>query len=156
MGLIRLIAAPIRHIANSRLFQLGAVIAIVLLLENFSNNHAVLAKTADGLDKLVEWTVQLISDHFTQLTYPNQVDADGRRDDRVRVSCLSGGICFAPTADEHGARPRWPDQLLMAETHDCAGPRHCRLPGLAAAGEDSAGRVSADSLGRGVRVACEW
>jgi hypothetical protein len=67
MGLIRLIAAPIHRIVNSRLFQLAAVVAIVLLLENFSDNYAVLTKIADNLDKLVDWTVQLISDHFHNL-----------------------------------------------------------------------------------------
>jgi hypothetical protein len=67
MGLIRLITAPIRHIANSRLFQLGLVVAVVLLLENFSDNHVALTKIADGLDKLVDWTVLQISDHFHNL-----------------------------------------------------------------------------------------
>ena len=91
MGLIRLIAAPIRHIANSRLFQLGAVIAIVLLLENFSNSHAVLAKTADGLDKLVEWTVQLISDHFHNLrTLTKSMLTDGVMIGYVYLVCLLG------------------------------------------------------------------
>ena len=91
MGLIRLIAAPIRHIANSRLFQLGAVIAIVLLLENFSNNHAVLAKTADGLDELVEWTVQLISDHFHNLrTLTKSMLTDGVMIGYLYLVCLVG------------------------------------------------------------------
>ena len=91
MGLIRLIAAPICHIANSRLFQLGAVVAIVLLLENFSNNHAVLAKTAHGLDKLVEWTVQLISDHFHNLrTLTKSMVTDGVMIGYVYLVCLVG------------------------------------------------------------------
>jgi hypothetical protein len=93
MGLIRLIAAPIRHIANSRLFQLGAVVAIVLLLENFSNNHAVLAKAADGLDKLVEMTVQLISDHFHNLrTLTKSMLTDGVMIGYVYLVCL---VAFA-------------------------------------------------------------
>jgi hypothetical protein len=91
MGLIRLVAAPIRHIANSRLFQLGAVVAIVLLLENFSNNHAVLVKTADVLDKLVEWTVQLISDHFHNLrTLTKSMLTDGVMIGYVYLVCLVG------------------------------------------------------------------
>lgn len=93
MGLIRLIAAPIRHIANSRLFQLGAVVAIVLLLENFSNNHTVLARAADGLDRLVEWTVQLISDHFRNLrTLTKSMLTDGVMIGYVYVVCL---VAFA-------------------------------------------------------------
>jgi hypothetical protein len=90
MGLIRLIAAPIRHIANSRLFQLCAVVAIVLLLENFSNNHAVLARAADGLDKLVETTVQLISDHVHNLrTLTKSMLTDGVMIGYVYVVCLA-------------------------------------------------------------------
>jgi len=93
MGLIRLIAAPIRHIANSRLFQLGAVVAIVLLLENFSNNHAMLAKTADGLDKLVEMTVQLISDHIHNLrTLTKSMLTDGVMIGYVYLVCI---VAFA-------------------------------------------------------------
>ena len=49
MGAFRLLTLPIRRVANSRLFQLGFVVAIVLLLENFSNNHAMLARAADGI-----------------------------------------------------------------------------------------------------------
>ena len=93
MGLIRLIAAPIRHIANSRLFQLAAVVAIVLLLENFSNNYTVLTKTADELDKLVEWTVQLISGHFHNLrTLTKSMLTDGVMIGYVYVACL---VAFA-------------------------------------------------------------
>ncbi len=93
MGLIRLIASPIRHIASSRLFQLGAVVAIVLLLENFSDNHAVLTKTADGLDKVVEWTVQLISGHFHNLrTLTKSMLTDGVMIGYVYLACL---IAFA-------------------------------------------------------------
>jgi hypothetical protein len=89
MGLIRLIAAPIRRIANSRLFQLAAVVAIVLLLENFSSNNAVLAKAADGLDKLVETTVQLISDHVHNLrTLTKSMLTDGVMIGYVYVVCL--------------------------------------------------------------------
>jgi len=93
MGLIRLIAAPIRHIASSRLVQLGAVIALVLLLENFSGNHAVLAKAADGLDKLVETTVQLISDHVHNLrTLTKSMLTDGVMIGYVYLVCL---VAFA-------------------------------------------------------------
>ena len=93
MGLIRLIAAPIRHIANSRLFQLGVVVAIVLLLENFSNNHAMLGQIADGLDKLVETTVQLISEHLLRLrTFTKSMLTDSVMIGYVYVACL---VAFA-------------------------------------------------------------
>jgi hypothetical protein len=67
MGLIRLIAAPIRRLASSRLVQLGVVVALILLLENASENRVVLSQIADVLDKAVEGTVQLVSDHLVRL-----------------------------------------------------------------------------------------
>ena len=46
MGLIRLIAAPIRRLASSRLVQLGIVVAIILLLENFSDGRPIVSQIA--------------------------------------------------------------------------------------------------------------
>jgi hypothetical protein len=93
MGAFRLLTLPIRRIANSRLFQLVFVVAIVLLLENFSNNHAVLTRAADGLDKLVEATVQLISDHIHNLrTLTKSMLTDGVMIGYVYVACL---VAFA-------------------------------------------------------------
>lgn len=89
MGAIRLIAAPIRRIANSRLFQLAVVVTIILLLENFSDNHAVLSRIADGLDKLVEGTVQLISEHLLRLrTFTKSVLTDSVMIGYVYIVCL--------------------------------------------------------------------
>jgi hypothetical protein len=91
MGAFRLLTLPIRRIANSRLFQLVFVVAVVLLLENFSSNHAVLTRAADGLDKLVEATVQLISDHIHNLrTLTKSMLTDGVM--IVYVACL---VAFA-------------------------------------------------------------
>jgi diacylglycerol kinase len=93
MGAFRLLTIPIRRIASSRLFQLGVVIAIVLLLENFSDNHAVLTKIADVLDKVVETTVQLISDHFHNLrTLTKSMLTDGVMIGYVYLVCL---VAFA-------------------------------------------------------------
>jgi hypothetical protein len=64
MGLLRLIAAPLRHIANSRLFQLVVIVAIILLLDHYSYDYAVLRSLADGLKRLVTATVQLCSQYF--------------------------------------------------------------------------------------------
>ena len=64
MGMIRLIAAPIRSIARSRLFQLAVVLAIILLLDYYSYDYALLRQIADGLKTLVSATVQLWSEHF--------------------------------------------------------------------------------------------
>jgi hypothetical protein len=89
MGLIRLIAAPIRRLASSRLVQLGVVVAIILLLENFSDNRAVLSQLADALDKAVDGTVQLVSDHLLRLrTFSKSLLTDSVMIVYVYVICL--------------------------------------------------------------------
>jgi hypothetical protein len=64
MGPIRLLAAPIRHIANSRLFQLAVVVLIILLLDHYSYDYPVLQPVADGLKTAVTATVQFCSEFF--------------------------------------------------------------------------------------------
>jgi hypothetical protein len=64
MGPIRLLAAPIRRIANSRLFQLIVVVAIILALDHYSYDSALLRPIADGLSKAVTATVHLLSEYF--------------------------------------------------------------------------------------------
>ena len=64
MGAIRLLAAPIRRIARSRLFQFAAVVAIILLLDHYAYDYAALHAAADGLKNIVAATVQLCSDFF--------------------------------------------------------------------------------------------
>ncbi len=89
MGLIRLIVAPIRRLVGSRLVQLGVVVALILLLENFSDNHAVLSRLADALDKAVEGTVQFVSDHLLRLrTFSRSLLTDSVMVVYVYVICL--------------------------------------------------------------------
>lgn len=89
MGLIRLIVAPIRRLASSRLVQLGIVVALILLLENFSDNHAVLNRLADALDKAVDGTVQFVSDHLLRLrTFSRSLLTDSVMVVYVYVICL--------------------------------------------------------------------
>ena len=64
MGPIRLIAAPIRNIMRSRLFQLVAVLAIVLLLDHYSFDYTLLRQISVGLKTLVDATVQFCSEVF--------------------------------------------------------------------------------------------
>jgi hypothetical protein len=64
MGAIRLLAAPIGRIANSRLFQLAFVVLIILLLDHYAYDYPVLQPIADGLKALVNATVQLCSEYF--------------------------------------------------------------------------------------------
>lgn len=90
MGLIRLIAAPIRRLVGSRLVQLGAVVTIILVLENFSDNHAVLGQIADAVDKAVEGTVQFVSDHLLRLrTFSKSLLTDSVMIVYVYIICLA-------------------------------------------------------------------
>jgi small-conductance mechanosensitive channel len=61
---IRLIAAPIRGIVRSRLFQLIAVLAIVLLLDHYSFDYAPLHQISAALKTLVDATAQFSSQLF--------------------------------------------------------------------------------------------
>ena len=64
MGPIRVIAAPIRRLANSRLFQLAVVLAIILALDHYSYDYSALRRVAEGLKALVNASVALFSDLF--------------------------------------------------------------------------------------------
>ena len=64
MGPIRLIAAPIRSIMRSRLFQLAVVLTIVLLLDYYSFDYPPLHRISLGLKALVDATVQFLAEHF--------------------------------------------------------------------------------------------
>jgi hypothetical protein len=61
---IRLIAAPIRGIMRSRLFQLVAVLAIVLSLDHYSFDYTALHQISVWLKTLVDATVQFCADFF--------------------------------------------------------------------------------------------
>jgi hypothetical protein len=61
MGLLRLVVAPIRRVANSRVFQLVVIVTIILLLDHYSYDYALLSSLAGGFRILVTATVQLSS-----------------------------------------------------------------------------------------------
>ncbi len=63
MGVIKLLAAPIRSIVRFPLFQLAVVVAVILLLQA-ADDKSALGQIFNGLDKLVESTVGLISAVF--------------------------------------------------------------------------------------------
>ena len=63
MGLIKLLAAPIRSIVRFPLVQLAVVVAVILLLQA-ADDKSVLGQIFNGLDKLVESTVGLFSAVF--------------------------------------------------------------------------------------------
>ena len=63
MGMIKLLAAPIRSIVRFPLFQLAVVVAVILLLQT-ADDKSALGQIFNGLDKLVESTVGLLSAVF--------------------------------------------------------------------------------------------
>jgi hypothetical protein len=63
MGLIKLLAAPIRSIARFPLFQFAVVVAVILLLQA-ADDKSALGQIFNGLDKLVESTVGVLSAIF--------------------------------------------------------------------------------------------
>ena len=63
MGMIKLLAAPIRSIVRFPLFQLAVVVAVILLLQA-ADDKSALGQIFNGLDKLVEFTVGLLSAVF--------------------------------------------------------------------------------------------
>ena len=63
MGMIKLLAAPIRSIVRFPLFQLAVVVAVILLLQA-ADDKSALGQIFNGLDKLVESSVSLFSAVF--------------------------------------------------------------------------------------------
>lgn len=63
MGMIKLLAAPIRSIVRFPLFQLAIVVAVILLLQA-ADDKSAFGQIFNGLDKLVDSTVRLISAVF--------------------------------------------------------------------------------------------
>jgi hypothetical protein len=62
--MIKLVSAPIRRVVRFPLFQLAVVIGIILWLQNAADG-SMFGRLFDGLDKLVDSTVQLFSTVFT-------------------------------------------------------------------------------------------
>jgi len=87
MGAIRLIAAPIRSIVRSRLFQVAAVVVIILLLQ-YANENSPAGLISDGLDKVVEASVQFGSEFFRLKTFTKSVLTAGLMIVYVYFVCL--------------------------------------------------------------------
>src|ERR1700704_3641696 len=62
--MIKLISAPIRRIVRFPLFQLAIVIGVILWLQA-ADDRSIFGQLFNGLDKLVDATVQLVSTVFT-------------------------------------------------------------------------------------------
>jgi hypothetical protein len=82
------IAAPIRRLANSRLFQLAVVLAIILALDHYSYDYSTLRAVAEGLKSLVTASVALCTDLFRVGILTDPVLQVGLMIAYVYVACL--------------------------------------------------------------------
>src|SRR5690349_5047398 len=87
MGIIRLLAAPIRSIVRFPLFQLAVVVAVILFLQAADDN-SVRGQTFNGLDKLVESTVGLLSAVFNVKSFTKSWLTTGFWIAYVYLACL--------------------------------------------------------------------
>ena len=87
MGMIRLLAAPIRSIVRFPLFQLAVVVAVILFLQAADDNSAR-GQTFNALDKLVEATVRLLSAVFNVKSFTKSWLTTGFWIAYVYLACL--------------------------------------------------------------------
>lgn len=87
MGIIRLLAAPIRTLVRFPLVQLAFVVAIILLLQAADDN-SLFGQIFSGLDKLVDATVRLFSELFEVKSFTKSGLTAGLMIGYVYVACL--------------------------------------------------------------------
>jgi hypothetical protein len=87
MGLIRLIAAPIRSIIRFPLFQLAVVVAVILFLQA-ADDRSVFGRLFDSLDALVGSTLVLLSELFTVKSFTRSGLTAGLMIAYVYLVCL--------------------------------------------------------------------
>ena len=87
MGMIKLLAAPIRSIVRFPLFQLAVVVAVILLLQA-ADDKSALGQIFNGLDKFVESTVRLLSAVFNVKSFTKSWLTSGFWIAYVYLACL--------------------------------------------------------------------
>jgi hypothetical protein len=87
MSMIKLLAAPIRSIVRFPLFQLAVVVALILLLQA-ANDKSALGQIFNGLDRLVESTVGLLSAIFDVKSFSKSWLTTGFWIAYVYLACL--------------------------------------------------------------------
>jgi hypothetical protein len=87
MGMIKLLAAPIRAIVRFPLFQFAAVVAIILLLQA-ADDKSAFGQIFNGLDKLVESTVRMFSAIFDVKSFTKSWLTSGFMIAYVYLACL--------------------------------------------------------------------
>jgi hypothetical protein len=87
MGMIKLLVAPIRSIVRFPLFQLAVVVALILLLQA-ADDKSALGQIFNGLDKLVESTMGLLSAIFDVKSFSKSWLTTGFWIAYVYLACL--------------------------------------------------------------------
>jgi hypothetical protein len=87
MGLIKLLAAPIRSIVRFPLFQLAIVVGVILFLQA-ADDKSALGQVFYGLDKLVQSTVELFSAVFSLKSFTKSWLTTGLWIGYVYLACL--------------------------------------------------------------------
>ena len=87
MGVIKLLAAPIRSIVRFPLFQLAIVVAVILLLQA-ADDKSAFGQIFNGLDKLVDYTVRSLSTVFNVKSFTKSWLTSGFWIAYVYFACL--------------------------------------------------------------------
>jgi hypothetical protein len=87
MGMIKLLAAPIRSIVRFPLFQLAVVVAVIMLLQA-ADDKSAFGQIFNGLDKLVDSTVRLFSAVFNVKSFTKSWLTSGFMIAYVYLACL--------------------------------------------------------------------
>jgi len=87
MGMIKLLAAPIRSIVRFPLFQLAVVVAVILLLQA-ADDKSAFGQIFNGLDKLVDYTVRSLSTVFNVKSFTKSWLTSGFWIAYVYFACL--------------------------------------------------------------------
>jgi len=87
MGVIKLLAAPIRSIVRFPLFQLAVVVAVILLLQA-ADEKSAFGQIFNGLDKLVDYTVRSFSTVFNVKSFTKSWLTSGFWIAYVYFACL--------------------------------------------------------------------
>jgi len=85
--MIKLLAAPVRSIVRFPLFQLAVVVAVILFLQA-GNDNSARGQIFNGLDKLVESTVGLLSAAFNVKSFTKSWLTTGFWIAYVYLACL--------------------------------------------------------------------
>jgi hypothetical protein len=87
MGVIKLLAAPIRSIVRFPLFQLAVVVAVILFLQA-ADDKSAFGQIFNGLDKLVDYTVRSLSTVFNVKSFTKSWLTSGFWIAYVYFACL--------------------------------------------------------------------